>query len=92
MVKSLGDLIKEALSAPVVELAGPRINGLTLGDLVCRTKDEINHENEDIQAWLSANHEYGRFNDSNYQDRCNAIMKEIEGRRGSQWIIDNCNS
>ena len=34
MVKSLGDLIKEALAEPVIQ--GPRVEGLSLGDLVCR--------------------------------------------------------
>ena len=38
MVKSLGDLIKEALAEPVTVpvIQGPRVEGLSLGDLVCR--------------------------------------------------------
>lgn len=36
MVKSLSDLIKEALAEPTVELQGPRIGGITLGDMISR--------------------------------------------------------
>ena len=38
MVKSLGNLIKEALAEPVPVIQGPRVEGLSLGDLVCRIK------------------------------------------------------
>lgn len=34
MVKSLGNLIKEALAEPVIQ--GPRIEGLNMADLICR--------------------------------------------------------
>lgn len=36
MIKSLSDLIKEALAQPVPVIQGPRIEGLNLGDLICR--------------------------------------------------------
>ena len=38
MVKSLGDLIKEALAEPVTVpvIQGPRIEGLNMADLICR--------------------------------------------------------
>ena len=40
MVKSLGDLIKEALAepvpVPVPVIQGPRIEGLNMADLICR--------------------------------------------------------
>ena len=36
MVKSLGNLIKEALAEPVPVIQGLRVEGLSLGDLVCR--------------------------------------------------------
>ena len=90
MVKSLGDLIKEALAepVPVPVIQGPRIDGLNMADLICRAQTDL--ENEDIQAWITANFECGRFDDSNYQDRCNEIMQEIEERRGPLWVLDNC--
>lgn len=87
-VNSLGDLIRQALSAPVVELVGPRMKGLSLADLIKRAQADL--EYEDIQAWITANFECGRFDDSNYQDRCNEIMQEIEERRGPLWVLDNC--